>query len=469
MWSRFLNWYIKPQRMLKHVPASGEIPPTNELLNRTMRIVWPAIMESVLIGLVGIVDTMMVSTLGTVAISAVGLTTQPKYIGLCVFFGLNVAVSALVARRRGEDDKDSANRILKQSLLITIVCTVLISVAFVVFASPIISICGSAADTHEYAVEYLQIIMGGLVFNSLSMVINAAQRGIGNTKIAMRTNMVSNLINIVLNYLLIGGKFGFPALGIRGAAIATVIGSIAGCVMSFASVLHIEGYLYLGGREGYHFDRRTLNSVAKISSGALAEQLFLRFGFFVFSLIVARLGTRDFAVHQICMNVLNFTFFFGDGLSTAAVTLVGQSLGQKRADLARIFGGICQRLGFLISLALFTILIVFAPQIVGCFSSDPEIIRDGSQILYLITYIVLLQIAMVVYCGCLRGAGDIRFVALIGLISVSIVRPAISWLLCWPLGGGLFGAWIGLSCEQTVRYLLSFLRFRSGKWTQIDI
>ena len=201
----------------------------------------------------------------------------------------------------------------------------------------------------------------------------------------------------------------------------------------------------------------------------MMEQLLMRTGVIIYSKTIAGLGTVAYAVHQICMNVLNFTFFFGDGLSTAAVTLVGQSLGQKRADLARIYGGICQRLGFLISIALFTVLILLAPQIVSCFSSDPTIIRDGSQILYLITYIVLLQIAMVVYCGCLRGAGDIRFVALIGLISVSFVRPAISWLLCWPLGGGLFGAWIGLCCEQTVRYLLSFLRFRSGKWTQIEI
>ncbi|MEG0803561.1 MAG: MATE family efflux transporter, partial [Pygmaiobacter sp.] len=245
MFQKVIHWYFRPLRMLKRIPVQGDIPDSGTLLATTMRIVWPAVMESVLIGLVGIVDTMMVSSLGTVAISAVGLTTQPKFIGLCTFFGLNVAVSALIARRKGEGDQENANRILKQSLMLTALCTVVISIACVVFASPIITVCGSAADTHAYAVDYFRIIMGGLAFNSFSMVINAAQRGVGNTKIAMRTNVASNLVNIVFNYLLIGGNFGFPALGIRGAAIATVMGSAVGLVMSVLSICAPDGFLHL--------------------------------------------------------------------------------------------------------------------------------------------------------------------------------------------------------------------------------
>lgn len=469
MLSKFANHYFDPVRLLKKSEPCGEIPPTKQVLSRAIYIIWPAVLEAVLIGLVGMIDTMMVSTLGTAAISAVGLTIQPKYIALCPFFALNVSVSALVARRKGEGNAQNANRIMLQGIIMALVMTAIISFLGVFYASPIIRLCGSQPDTHDAAVSYLVIILGFQAFNTLSMVINAAQRGAGNTRIAMRTNVVSNLVNITFNYLLIGGKFGFPALGVRGAAIATVMGTGVALIMSVASIIPREAFLSLRSIFDFRFEKSTFVSLSKMSMGAFVEQICLRFGFLIFSLIVANLGTRDFAVHNICMNVLTFTFFFGDGLSTAAVTLVGQTLGAKRPDMARIYSGVCLKIGLLTSVVLSVVLCLFAKPIIGLFSKDPDIIADGSHILYLMTFIVLTQLAMVIYCGCLRSAGDVKYVAFIGLISVSILRPVMGWLLCWQLGYGLLGAWIGLACEQCCRFVMSFLRFRTGNWTKLKL
>lgn len=198
---------------------------------------WPAVMESFFIALAGMVDSLMVSSLGAYAVAAVGLTTQPKFIGLCLFIATNVSVSALVARRRGEDDRKGANQVLLMAFAFTVLAGMIISLICVVFANPIIAFCGANEDTHESAVIYFRIIMGGMMFNIITMVINAAQRGAGNTKIAMRTNVTSNLVNMVFNYLLIGGNFGFPRLEIAGAAIATVLGTVVACVMAVCSIL----------------------------------------------------------------------------------------------------------------------------------------------------------------------------------------------------------------------------------------
>lgn len=464
-----LERFFDPTKLVKKVPVTGQLPTPRQLLARALKIAWPSLTESVLIGLVGMVDTMMVSTLGTTAIASVGLTTQPKFMGLAFFLSLNIAVSALVARRKGEKDDESAKRVLVQALIITLGMTVLISCICVFFADPILRFAGSAADTHKDAVAYFRIVMGGMGFSTISMVINAAQRGCGNTKLALRTNMTSNVVNIVFNYLLIGGKFGFPKLGVAGAAIATVLGTVAACFMSLISILHTEGFLRLTRPLVLRFDRRTLNGLVSIGSSTLMEQVFLRVGFFISAMIVARLGTSAFATHQICMNILSLAFCFGDGLSVAAVSLVGQSMGQKRIDLAQIYGGICQRLGFLVSVVLGIIFFTCGRGIVGLFSSDPQILDNGSVILDMMSVIVLLQISQVIFNGCLRGAGDTRFVAVISLISVTFVRPIASWLLCYPLGWGLFGAWIGLFTDQLVRFVLSRYRFASGKWTRIII
>ncbi len=454
---------------MRGVEQEGELPDERTVLKTTLNIAWPSILESFLISLVGMVDTVMVGSLGSYAIAAVGLTTQPKFIALAVFMSLNVAISAIVARRRGEGDRDSANRVLVQALIISVALTVVISVVTVIWADPIIRLCGSAPDTHDAAVGYLRIIQGGMIFNVLSMVINAAQRGCGNTKIAMRTNLVSNGVNIVLNYLLIGGNLGFPKLGVQGAAIATVAGTICACVMSFISVMHPGQFLSIQDFFSLKFDRRNLSAIVNIGSSTLAEQVFLRIGFLVYAVLVAKLGTTAFAAHQIGMNIMNISFSFGDGLSVAAIALVGRSLGENRRDMAKIYGGVCQRMGVLFSAAISVVCIALGTPIFMLFSREEEILRYGEMIMVIMAIITFMQVAQVVFSGCLRGAGDTKFTAVVSLISVTFIRPGLGYLFCYPLSMGLFGAWMGLAVDQLARFLLTYLRFRSGKWMHFKI
>lgn len=464
-----MTLFLRVEKMLRGILPAGDIPPTGELVKNTLRVAWPSVLESFLVSLVGLIDTVMVSSLGYYAITAVGLTTQPKFIGLAFFLSLNVAVSALVARRRGEEDRESANRILMQALLITLGMTAVISTLCVVFAEPIMRLAGAQEDTHAAAASYFRIIMGGMVFNTVSMVINAAQRGAGNTKIAMRTNLVSNGVNVLLNYLLIGGNFGFPRLGVDGAAIATVMGSVFACGMSLFSLVHKDRFLVFQSFGRLRFDRKTMKSIGKIGSSTLAEQIFLRIGFLTFSIIVAHLGTVAFAAHQIGMNIISISFSFGDGLSVAAVTLVGQSLGSKRRDLAKLYGGICQRLGIAFAALLAVIFVTGGRWIFRLFSDEEAILNFGASLMPLVAVVVFLQISQVIYSGCLRGAGDTVYTMLVSLISVAVIRPLAGFVFCYPLGWGLIGAWVGLAVDQLMRFSLTWLRFRSGRWMNIRI
>ncbi|MDD3429372.1 MAG: MATE family efflux transporter [Oscillospiraceae bacterium] len=466
----FILSFFHPNKLLKNIPACGEIPDAGTLLRRTLKVAWPSTLESFLVALVSVVDTIMVGRLGSSAIASIGLTGQPKFIFLAIFISLNVAVSALVARRKGENDRSSANSILIQALAITGILTIIVTALALFFADPILRLAGTNADTHDGSILYFRIIMGGLVFNVFSMVINAAQRGVGNTKIALKTNLISNGVNIVFNYLLIGGNLGFPRLGIAGAAIATVLGSFVALILSARSIMDSTGFIYLRYHEKrFSFDKATLSGIVNIGSSTLAEQIFLRIGFLAYAVIVAHLGTTAFAAHQIGMNVITISFSFADGLSIAAVALVGQSLGAKRVDLAKIYGSICQRLGFCCSAILSVFYIFGGKEVFMLFSSEPEILDYGVIIMRLTALIVFLQIAQVIFSGCLRGAGDTRYVAMVSLISVTLVRPLCGYLFVYPLQMGLIGAWIGLVIDQCVRLLLSSARFASGKWCNIKV
>ena len=182
--------FVNPQKVCKGMEI-GDVPPSGRIVRDALNVAWPSVLESFFVCLAGLVDTIMVGSLGSFAIASVGLSTQPKFLGLAVFLSMNVAVSAIVARRKGENDRESANRVVRMVLLITVLLTAVISAAFVAFASPIVAMVGSQPDTHEYAVDYLRIIMGGQIFSTVSLVLNAAQRGAGNTRIAMVTNLIS--------------------------------------------------------------------------------------------------------------------------------------------------------------------------------------------------------------------------------------------------------------------------------------
>ncbi len=441
------------------------------LVKEALRIAWPAVLESFFVSLASMIDTYMVSGLGTYAVAAVGLTTQPKFLALALFFSTNIAVSALVARRRGQNDKRNANEILLTALLFTIISCAIISFVTVVGGDLIIDWCGSNKDTHVPAVEYFHIIQGGMIFSVLSLVINAAQRGSGNTKIAMTTNVVSSIVNITFNYLLISGNCGFPRLELRGAALATVLGTVVACLMSFRSLFKKNSFVSLP----YIFKEKirpafsALKSILSLSINFLLENLAMRVGFIYTAVIAARLGTEAFAAHNVGMNFLSLGFSFGDGMQVAAVALIGRSLGERQPDKAKKYGSICQRIGFGISCILAAILFLFGKTLFGFFFKDQETLQIGITISRYIMVIVLFQISQVIFGGSLRGAGDVKYTLFSSLLSVTFIRTAVTWLLTSIIPLGIAGIWIGILSDQFSRFILLSIRFKKGKWTSLQI
>ncbi len=443
----------------------------NQILKTAVNMAWPSILESFFIAFAGLVDSFMVSSIGAEAVAAVGLTTQPKFVGMAFFIATNVALSALVARRKGEGNRDRANVLLLTALCMVLVGTLVISSAFVAGADWMIDLCGSTADTHEAAVIYFRIIMGGMIFNVILMAINAAQRGAGNTRITMTTNLTSSVVNIAANYLLIGGHLGFPALGIRGAAIATVLGTVMGCIMSIGSIFKKDGFISIP----YIMERKlkplgeALKNLFKVGYSVFFEQILMRVGFMMTAVMAAHQGTNAMAAHQVGMNIMSLSFSFGDGLQAAAVALIGFSLGKGDQEMAKAYGKTCRRLGAGIAVVLTLIYFFGARGLYRLFFEEEEIIEIGVSIMHVIILVVIFQISQVIYMGCLRGAGDTLYTAVASTISVTVIRTLGSYVCGYVLGWGIVGIWMGVLFDQVSRFLFASTRFRAGKWTQIKI
>ena len=445
---------------------------SKELVLEAIRMAWPAVLESFFVALAGMIDTMMVSTLGTYAVAAVGLTTQPKFIALALFLSSNIAVNALAARRFGQKNRENANKILYTAIVFVIISALIISTITFIGADQIIRWCGSNADTHEAGVTYFRVIQAGMIFNVLSLVINAAQRGCGNTQIAMTTNVTSSIVNIVFNYLLIGGNFGFPRLGMFGAALATVLGTVVACIMSIISISKSDCFLsipyIIKHKIKPGFD--AFRSIISLTFNLLLENIAMRIGFLTTSIIAAKLGTDAFAAHQVGMNLLSLAFSLGDGMQVAAVALIGRSLGEKNTEKAKHYGNICQKIGFIISVVLAVIMFFFGRELFSLFFNKADILDMGVLISRFIMIIVLFQVSQIIFAGCLRGAGDIKYCLWASLISVTIIRTLVTWSLAGGiLNLGLSGIWLGVLSDQLSRFIFLSIRFREGKWTEIAI
>lgn len=438
---------------------------------RALSIAWPAVFESFFIALAGMIDTFMISALGPSAVAAVGLTTQPKFLALTVFFAITSAVSALVARRQGEGDRKKANQTLVTALLISLIFVVIVTVSMVVFADPILEFAGSTSETHDMAKEYFVIIILGTIFNAICWSINSAHRGAGNTQIAFITNLVASVVNIIFNYLLIQGNLGFPALGTKGAAIATILGSIIATFMCFYSLRKRDSYLNYREMKKVpiKIDKTISKEISKLGLNIFIEIMSMRIGFFVTALTAARLGTEFFALHNVGMNLLSLSFSFGDGMSVAVITLTGNSLGAGNKDEAILYGRASQQIGLIMSLIISAVFFIFGRSIFGLFFADQQLADKSIIIIKYLGFIVIMQVLQVIFGGSLRSAGDVKYTLAVAIISVSIIRTIVTIVTVNILNLGLDGIWIGILSDQTSRFIALRHRFKQGKWVDLKI
>ena len=454
--------------------SAGE---SREMYNNAFQIAWPSTLEGLLLSIISAVDTAMVKTVDKYAIASVNLTSQPRMILLILAQALCVGTTALVSRRKGENDRAGANSVLMQSMLLITGVGILISLCGYFLATPILKLAGaSKADgTLDMAVDYFKVICAGLCLNCWNLCICAALRAVGNTRITMITNMTANIVNVCMNYCLIGGHFSFPALGVKGAAIATVIGTGTGCAIAFAFVLKKNGYLRLNPKL-MRFDSRTMNGLVKVGTSSMAESLALRVGFFVNNRIIAGVGPDALTSNTIVSQITTMSFCLGDGIATAGATMVGQSLGARRKDKAEGYVKVSMRMAWVVSVFMMIVIFTARRGFARIFTDDEVIIAGASLAFVVCTFGMLPQNARVVYSGCLRGAGDVKYVAMCALLSVAIFRPICTYLLCVTLNPHIpwlqlsyTGSWIAFVLDAFVRTFLLLKRVKSGKFLDVKL
>ena len=433
-----------------------------QLRMNIFHIVWPVFIEVLLGSLFGMIDMMMVGRIpehAAQAVSAVGMTNQPIFLGLSFVQALNVGGTAIIARYYGAKKYKNISLVLKHVMLLAMLGFVLpISVLMILLAPYVLSFLGADTSVIEVGSAYFRVIMLGFIFQSFSFTMTAALRGIGETKIPMRKNAV-----------LIYGLFGFPVLGVTGAAISTALSNVIAMSLNLRYVLSKKSVLYLDFKEKFEFRFEMMKDLIRIGLPTALEQLALRVGIISFLNIVSGLGTNVYAAHQISLNILNLTYSPAQAFGITASTLMGQSLGAKNEQLARIYTRMCQRIGFVIAIGM-SLFIFFGSQTLAEFySTEPEIIQNTMIALTIVAFVQPFQSHQLITSGALRGAGDTVWPLIAIFVGSILIRVSLGYIFVNIIGLGLAGAWYAVFIDQFIRWLIILFRFKSGKWKNIRI
>jgi putative MATE family efflux protein len=418
--------------------------------------------------LVGLIDFLIVGTLGSQAIAAVGLATQISFGIYATLAAVTTGTVALVARAKGAGDLREADRILRLSAALGIGLALSLMAA-IPFAERIIALFGVEEPVVRMGASYLRIVLAFNAPLALVVVLSSGLRGVGDVRTPLVIGAGMNALNAIGDYALVFGKFGFPALGTDGAALATGVAFATGA--SVYLVLWARNHLSLPrGAWLAGFELGASWRILRIGIPTLLEQIAFQLGLLLFLGMMADFGTAAVSAYLIGVRILSFSFVPGIGFSIAASTLVGQNLGAGRPDLASRAGWSANRRAVVVMGTLGLAIIALSETITGWFgATGQETIALTISFIYILGAAQPLMAIEFTLGGALRGAGDTRFPLFSILTGLFAVRLGGALFIIHVFDAGLIAVWSCLLADYLVKALLLSLRFASGRWKAVRV
>ena len=428
----------------------------------------PMVLEMCMESLFGVVDVFWVSRLGADAVATVGLTETALVLVFVIALGLSMGATALVARRIGEKDEQAAGLVAVQAIIIGLVVSGTTAIFGYFFAPNLLHIMGASDSVVKLGSGYTRMILSGSATIFLLFLINAVFRGAGDAAIAMRVLWIANLVNICLNPCLIFGLGPFPRLGVTGSAVGTTIGRGIGVLLQLWVLTSGRGRLSLHVSQ-LRVDLLVMWRLIRLSLNAMFQYMVQMASWIAMVRIIASFGSAATAAYTVAFKVIVFAILPSWGMSNAAATLVGQNLGAGKPSRAE---GSVWRTGlynmvFLGSIGL--VFIIFAPQIIGLFTSDPMVAPLAVSALRLFSCGNISYSYGMVITAAFNGAGDTATPTTLNLICFWLCQIPLAWALAFHSGIGLNGVYVAVVISDSLLAAVGILLFRRGKWKQVEV
>jgi multidrug resistance protein, MATE family len=458
-----------PETAMAVAAENVSFPVTGSIAAAVNSLAWPIIVENLFQTALGTVDMMMVGTLGASALAGVGTAAQLLWVLQSALVAIVTGTTVLVARYTGARQPAEADRVVKQSVVLGAVASIVLALVGVFGSEWLIAIMGAEPEVIHLGAAYLRIVLISGIFMMGMFILGGALRGAGDSRTPMIVTGLINLVNIAVAWVLIFGKLGVPAMGVAGSAWGASVARGVGCLILAVLLLRGKRVINLSGRIGWRPESVLIRRILRLGIPSMAEQFLMSGGMLIYGMIAIRMGTLIYAAQRVTFQILSIAWLPGMGFAMAATALVGQYLGARRPDLAERSSNYAVRVA-LAWMAIFGLIAaVFGRPLMMLFTSDPEMIQIGARALIVIAISQPFQAVGQVMAGSLRGAGDTRFPMITTFLGIWLIRLPLGYLLGPVLGLGLSGIYVSNVLDAALRATTNGLRFRKGAWREIEV
>ena len=436
------------------------------------KIAMPCFVEQLLLVVVNVLSTMIVGQLGKAELSASSMSNQLVNWLQCAYVGLGSGATVVIGRMWGKGDREGAARGFMQSLKLTVLVSITVLILTVVFENAIVSLFFGGAEQAviDNIHTYFFYCMIGMPATAIANVIGASLRGVGDNKTPLYTTAVLNVVNLVLSFLLIFGvpALGIPRMGIAGAGIAISSARVVSAVFIIVYIF-IKKKPILPGRYELGFHGETVRRVTRVGIPSAVEQIVFQGGFVILQSLLIGFGTVFQAGYQIGANLNNIICAPSMAMGVACTALISQTLGKRDWEGAKEYVKAANFIIYTVFIGISILMFLAAPMFSRMYSSDPEVIAEGTFFARMFALMALPIGVMQSMAGVLRGAGDAKYIAVTNVVGLWLMRVCLVWLLSIWIGNGHLAVVIGCGSDFLWRAISYALRVRKGNWLHIRV
>ena len=429
------------------------------------KLVAPIFIETLLIMMLGAVDTVMLSQYSDEAVAAVGVVNQLVMFAFLIFEIINMGTSVLCSQYLGAKLPQKMVQVVGVSLLLNILIGLAVS-AVLYFGAPwLLHMMGLRAELMAYGVNYMEIVGAFAFFQAISLTISASLKSADKAIYPMLVVVVVNVLNIIGNYTLIFGKFGMPALGVEGAAISTAFARGVSMVILFVILFrkHISRFPLKYFRP---FPWIELKNLLKIGIPSAGENMSYSLSQVVLTYFINLLGNEALAARMYVVNVVMFVYLFTIAMAQGGAISIGHLVGKKRIRGAYLLGKYVMRLSVLVSVTLSCVWALMGKTMFGWLTDNPEIIRMGVMVLYVDIILEIGKAINIYATNALRATGDVNYPFYVGVVMQWGVAVGCGYLFGLHWGWGLVGMWFAFLLDENIRGIIFVRRWNSMKWAK---
>lgn len=436
-----------------------------EFYRRLFIIALPIAMQSLITSSLNMLDTMMIGKVGELELASVGIANQYYFLYSLLTNALAIGSGVLIAQLWGKKDTVNIKRTLSKSLFYNVVLTIGFMILGLLLPGKIMSLFSSDTAVIEIGIDYLKIVVISYLFTSITFTFASGLRSVGNTKLPMWGSFIGLIVNGVLNIVLIFGLFGAPKMGIKGAALATLIARIVEFIIVVGVVYSKIDVLKLKFKDMLQLPESLSATLNKVTLPIFLNEACWAFGNITYTAIYARIGTSAAASIQICSTVMNLFMIVTFGLANAAVVIIGNEIGANREEEAISASKKISSLSIKISIILAVILGLCATSIVSFFNVSDEVKMASQYILYIYALILIFKIYnTVMIIGILRGGGDTTYGSILQAFTLWLIGIPLAALAAFLLELPVYYVVMFAMVEEIVKLFIMMNRFKSFKW-----